>query len=269
ASIVAGRQNCSQSGAASQQALSSQTTIKLASSPAAAAQLISRAQGANTPPVSITQQAVLLGNSSTPTLTASQAQMYLRAQMAQQNSLVQVARSLGRAVPLSPQLILTPTATVAAVQPEASSQYVNLQSTSPQMQSLVLCSQQGAVASSSSSTTHHQIPGLSVKHSSGGATQVAFPSLSVPQLKSLSSQAQGQQGAKPGIVGASSEPAKMSDGVSQMNAHVISMSHNMSTATNHPLINTGKKDISSYVACTVTNLIVYLILRCYCYIHLN
>lgn len=52
---------------------------------------------------------------------------------AQQNSLVQVARSLGRAVPLSPQLILTPTATVAAVQPEASSQSVNLQSTSPQV----------------------------------------------------------------------------------------------------------------------------------------
>lgn len=37
---------------------------------------------------------------------------------AQQSNLVQVARSLGRAVPLSPQLIFTPTATVAAVQPE-------------------------------------------------------------------------------------------------------------------------------------------------------
>lgn len=51
---------------------------------------------------------------------------------AQQNSLVQVARSLGRAVPLSPQLILAPTATVAAVQPEAS-QSVSLHSTSPQV----------------------------------------------------------------------------------------------------------------------------------------
>ncbi|XP_058265225.1 polyhomeotic-like protein 2 isoform X2 [Hemibagrus wyckioides] len=223
ASIVAGRQNCSQSGAASQQALSSQTTIKLASSPAAAAQLISRAQGVNASPVSITQQAVLLGNSSTPTLTASQAQMYLRAQM----------------------LILTPTATVAAVQPEASSQSVNLQSTSPQMQSLVLCSQQGAVASSSS-TPQPQIHGLSVKQSSGGTTQVALPSLSVPQLKSLSSQAQGQQGAKPGIVDASSEPAKMSDGVSEMNARVISVSHNMSTATNHPLINTAYAQIQTH-----------------------
>lgn len=37
---------------------------------------------------------------------------------AQQSNLVQVARTLGRAVPLSPQLIFTPTATVAAVQPE-------------------------------------------------------------------------------------------------------------------------------------------------------
>lgn len=41
---------------------------------------------------------------------------------AQQSNLVQVARSLGRAVPLSPQLIFTPTATVAAVQSESSTQ---------------------------------------------------------------------------------------------------------------------------------------------------
>ncbi|XP_026776823.3 polyhomeotic-like protein 2 isoform X1 [Pangasianodon hypophthalmus] len=245
ASIVAGRQNCSQSGAASQQALSSQTTIKLASSPAAAAQLISRAQGVNPSPVSITQQAVLLGNSSTPTLTASQAQMYLRAQMAQQNSLVQVARSLGRAVPLSPQLILTPTATVTAVQPEASSQSVNLQSTSPQMQNLVLCSQQGAVASSSS-TPQPQLHGLSVKQSSGGATQMALPSLPVPQLKSPSSQALGQQGVKTSLADASSEPVKTSDGVSEMSARVISVSHNMGTATNHPLINTAYAQIQTH-----------------------
>ncbi|XP_060794248.1 polyhomeotic-like protein 2 isoform X2 [Neoarius graeffei] len=226
ASIVAGRQNCSQSGAASQHALSSQTTIKLASSPAAAAQLINRGQGPNTPPVSITQQAVLLGNSSTPTLTASQAQMYLRAQM----------------------LILTPTATVAAVQPEASSQSVNLQSTSPQMQNLVLCSQQGAVASSSSSssTPQPQLHGLNVRHSSGGTTQIALPSLPVPQLKSLSSQAQGLQGAKNGLADASSEPAKMSDGANEMSTRVISMSHNMSTTTNHPLINTAYAQIQTH-----------------------
>lgn len=41
---------------------------------------------------------------------------------AQQSNLMQVARSLGRAVPLSPQLIFTPTATVAAVQSESSTQ---------------------------------------------------------------------------------------------------------------------------------------------------
>lgn len=41
---------------------------------------------------------------------------------AQQSNLVQVARSLGRAVPLSPQLIFTPTATVTAVQSESSTQ---------------------------------------------------------------------------------------------------------------------------------------------------
>ncbi|KAF5904690.1 polyhomeotic-like protein 2 isoform X1 [Clarias magur] len=174
ASIVAGRQNCSQNGAASQQALSSQTTIKLASSPAAAAQLINRAQGANTSPVSITQQAMLLGNSSTPTLTASQAQMYLRAQM----------------------LILAPTATVAAVQPEAS-QSVSLHSTSP-------------------------------------------------QLKSPSSQTQSQQGAKSSLVDASSEPVKTSDGISEMSARVISVSHNMSTAASYPLINTAYAQIQTH-----------------------
>lgn len=54
--------------------------INLATSPAAA-HLISRAQNGSSVPVCIAQQAVLLGNSSTPTLTASQAQMYLRAQM--------------------------------------------------------------------------------------------------------------------------------------------------------------------------------------------
>lgn len=214
---------------------------------------------------------------------------------AQQNSLVQVARSLGRAVPLSPQLILTPTATVATVQPEASSQSVNLQSTSPQvpetcaettqlhqistqhtvsqcwsvfflhssqMQNLVLCSQQGAVASSS--TPQPQLHGLHVKQSSGGTTQIALPSLPVPHLKSLSSQSQGLQGAKTGLADASSEPVKASDGVNEMSTRVISMSHNMSTATNHPLINTGKKDINSYPVCRITNLILFVILHLYC-----
>ncbi|KAK2106411.1 Polyhomeotic-like protein 2 [Saguinus oedipus] len=55
--------------------------INLAASPAAA-QLLNRAQSVNSAAASgITQQAVLLGNTSSPALTASQAQMYLRAQM--------------------------------------------------------------------------------------------------------------------------------------------------------------------------------------------
>lgn len=55
--------------------------INLAASPAAA-QLINRAQSVNSATASgIAQQAVLLGNTSSQALTASQAQMYLRAQM--------------------------------------------------------------------------------------------------------------------------------------------------------------------------------------------
>lgn len=55
--------------------------INLAASPAAA-QLLNRAQNVNSAAASgIAQQAVLLGNTSSPALTASQAQMYLRAQM--------------------------------------------------------------------------------------------------------------------------------------------------------------------------------------------
>uniref|UniRef100_A0A3P8WID4 Polyhomeotic homolog 2b (Drosophila) n=1 Tax=Cynoglossus semilaevis TaxID=244447 RepID=A0A3P8WID4_CYNSE len=156
ASIAAGRQNSSQNGTSSQQTGSNQATINLTTSPAAA-QLISRAQSISTTPTSISQQAVLLGSPTNTTLTASQAQMYLRAQMAQQSNLVQVARSLGRAVPLSPQLIFTPTATVTAVQSENSSQ------ASSQVQNLAIRGQQGATTSSSSQT--QTLQALSLKQS--------------------------------------------------------------------------------------------------------
>ncbi|XP_026547821.1 polyhomeotic-like protein 2, partial [Notechis scutatus] len=96
ASLAANRQGASPSSNGATQSPPQQQpqpppppTINLATSPAAA-QLINRAQSANS------QQAVLLGNTSNPTLSASQAQMYLQAQM----------------------LIFTPT--VAAVQPEGS-----------------------------------------------------------------------------------------------------------------------------------------------------
>ncbi|XP_058994280.1 polyhomeotic-like protein 2 isoform X5 [Mustela lutreola] len=96
ASLVANRQGSSSGSNVSAQAPAQSSSINLAASPAAA-QLINRAQSVNSATASgIAQQAVLLGNTSSPALTASQAQMYLRAQM----------------------LIFTPTATVATVQPE-------------------------------------------------------------------------------------------------------------------------------------------------------
>ncbi|XP_067898843.1 polyhomeotic-like protein 3 isoform X2 [Heterodontus francisci] len=76
-----GRQSSSPTGNISQQSSVSQTSINLSASPNAT-QLISRAQTSSTSGSGITQQAMLLGNT-TPTLTASQAQMYLRAQMVQ------------------------------------------------------------------------------------------------------------------------------------------------------------------------------------------
>ncbi|XP_072282302.1 polyhomeotic-like protein 2 isoform X1 [Pyxicephalus adspersus] len=82
----------------SQQSPSQVTTINLTSSP----QIIQRPQTVGStaaPAPGITQQAVLLGNASSPTLSASQAQMYLRAQM----------------------LIFTPAATVSSIQSDVSS----------------------------------------------------------------------------------------------------------------------------------------------------
>uniref|UniRef100_A0A2D4PTQ0 Polyhomeotic homolog 3 n=1 Tax=Micrurus surinamensis TaxID=129470 RepID=A0A2D4PTQ0_MICSU len=78
-----------QTAALQQQHLSSTPFQSLANVP----QLISRSQTSNTSSSSLTQQTMLLGSTS-PNLTASQAQMYLRAQM----------------------LIFTPATTVAAVQ---------------------------------------------------------------------------------------------------------------------------------------------------------
>ncbi|XP_051688018.2 polyhomeotic-like protein 2 isoform X6 [Oryctolagus cuniculus] len=83
ASLVASRQGSASGSSVSTQAPAQPSSINLAASPAAA-QLINRAQSVNSATASgIAQQAVLLGNTSAPALTASQAQMYLRAQMVQ------------------------------------------------------------------------------------------------------------------------------------------------------------------------------------------
>ncbi|XP_067392727.1 polyhomeotic-like protein 3 isoform X2 [Emydura macquarii macquarii] len=81
ASLSGGRQCVSPTGSVTQQSSMSQTSINLSTSPTPA-QLISRSQTSNTTSSSITQQTMLLGSTS-PTLSASQAQMYLRAQMVQ------------------------------------------------------------------------------------------------------------------------------------------------------------------------------------------
>ncbi|XP_040858960.1 polyhomeotic-like protein 3 isoform X4 [Ochotona curzoniae] len=129
ASLSSGRPPTSPTGSVTQQSSMSQTSINLSTSPTPA-QLLSRSQASSSPSGSITQQTMLLGSTS-PTLTASQAQMYLRAQM----------------------LIFTPATTVAAVQSDipvvSSSSSSSCPSAATQVQNLTLRSQKLGVLSSS------------------------------------------------------------------------------------------------------------------------
>ncbi|XP_030632540.1 polyhomeotic-like protein 2b [Chanos chanos] len=226
ASIAAGRQNSTQNGTSATQNGSTQTTINLTSSPAAA-QLISRAQNVNSAPASISQQAVLLGNPASPALTASQAQMYLRAQMAQQSNLVHVARSLGRAVPLSPQLILAPTATVTALQSDTSTQSSSQQSAPAQVQNLAVRSQQQAASSyssSSSSCPSTGLQGLSLKQ-----TPVSIQPTALIKTPSLNA-----AGSKTALPPTSSEGAKKSE--SSVGSEVKPVNMSRTVTSSHPLI---------------------------------
>ncbi|XP_048033420.1 polyhomeotic-like protein 2 isoform X2 [Megalobrama amblycephala] len=243
ASIVAGRQSCNPNGTTSQQTVASQTTINLATSPAAA-HLISRAQSGNSVPVCIAQQAVLLGSSSTPTLTASQAQMYLRAQMAQQTNLVQVARSLGRAVPLSPQLIFTPTASVTAVQPEATALSVNTPPISGQVQNLALRGQQGMLTSSLSQS---QLQSLNVKQSPGASAQISLTGQPVARLKSPGAEPNPQGAAAKGSPAeTSSETVGKNDKTSDLTTRELNVCPNVTSVAGHPLISTAYTQIQTH-----------------------
>ncbi|RVE73016.1 hypothetical protein OJAV_G00044810 [Oryzias javanicus] len=221
ASIAAGRQTSSQNGTSSQQTGSTQATINLTTSPAAA-QLISRAQSISSTPTSISQQAVLLGSQSSPTLTASQAQMYLRAQMAQQSNLVQVARNLGRAVPLSPQLIFTPAATVTAVQSDTSAQT----SSQNQVQNLAIRGQQGATTSSSQTQT---LQALSLK-------QNPVPIQPASLVKNPSQASQSSSGGKAGSSDTPLDGGKKGDGAAVTEVRAINMSRSVSAVSAQPLI---------------------------------
>ncbi|XP_037356517.1 polyhomeotic-like protein 2 isoform X3 [Talpa occidentalis] len=115
ASLVANRQGSAPGSNVSAQTPTPASSINLAASPAAA-QLINRAQSVNSATASgIAQQAVLLGNTSSPALTASQAQMYLRAQMVQnltlrtQQTPAAAASGPPPTQPVLPSLALKPT----------------------------------------------------------------------------------------------------------------------------------------------------------------
>ncbi|XP_054906063.1 polyhomeotic-like protein 2b isoform X2 [Poeciliopsis prolifica] len=218
ASIAAGRQSSSQNGTSSQQTGSTQATINLTTSPAAA-QLISRAQNISSTPTSISQQAVLLGSQST--LTPSQAQMYLRQQMAQQSNLVQVARSLSRAVPLSPQLIFTPAATVTAVQSESTTQA----SSQNQVQNLAIRGQQGATTSSSQTQT---LP-LSLKQS-------PVPIQPASLIKNPSQGTQTSSGVKSSSSDSPPDGGKKGDGQAVTEVRAINMSRSITAVSAQPLI---------------------------------
>ncbi|XP_021590981.2 polyhomeotic-like protein 2 isoform X3 [Ictidomys tridecemlineatus] len=115
ASLVASRQGSTSGSSVSAQTPAQSPSINLAASPAAA-QLINRAQSVNSATASgLSQQAVLLGNTSSPALTASQAQMYLRAQMVQnltlrtQQTPAAAASGPNPTQPVLPSLALKPT----------------------------------------------------------------------------------------------------------------------------------------------------------------
>ncbi|XP_053865042.1 polyhomeotic-like protein 2 isoform X4 [Malaclemys terrapin pileata] len=210
ASLAANRQGGSSGSNAPAQTPSQQPTINLATSPAAA-QLINRAQSVNSAAASgITQQAVLLGNATSPALTASQAQMYLRAQM----------------------LIFTPTATVTAVQPEGSAAPTSQPSTTTaQVQNLAIRAQQ-TVAQGVASSQAQQLPTLAMKPA---------PSSSQPASNTSQGKAVGpapSAGTKGSQVEQAAEHLKKGDGSvpTSMDSRGHPMSRTVTPVTTHPLI---------------------------------
>ncbi|XP_058022749.1 polyhomeotic-like protein 1 isoform X3 [Ahaetulla prasina] len=159
ATIAASRQAGSPNTSSPQQTATTQASINLATT--SAAQLISRSQSVSSPGSTTLTQSVLLGNTTSPPLNQSQAQMYLRPQL---GNLLQVNRTLGRNVPLTSQLILMPNGAVAAVQQESPSTHApGVQTDTDQVQNLAVRSQQTSVANASlqASTPKATLPGNS------------------------------------------------------------------------------------------------------------
>ncbi|XP_075838981.1 polyhomeotic-like protein 1 isoform X5 [Microtus pennsylvanicus] len=119
ATIAASRQASSpNSSTAQQQTATTQASINLATT--SAAQLISRSQSVSSPSATTLTQSVLLGNTTSPPLNQSQAQMYLRVQnLAVRN---QQASAQGPQMPGSTQKAIPPGASPVSGLSQASSQ---------------------------------------------------------------------------------------------------------------------------------------------------
>ncbi|XP_029989544.1 polyhomeotic-like protein 2b isoform X2 [Sphaeramia orbicularis] len=141
---------------------------------------------------------------------------------AQQSNLVQVARSLGRAVPLSPQLIFTPTATVTAVQSESATQA----SSQNQVQNLAIRGQQGATTSSSQTQT---LQALSLKQS-------PVPIQPASLIKNPSQGTQGSTGGKASSSDSLSDGVKKGDVTPVTEVRAINMSRSVTAVSAQPLL---------------------------------
>ncbi|KFO22054.1 polyhomeotic-like protein 1 isoform X3 [Fukomys damarensis] len=185
ATIAASRQASSPntSTAQPQQATTTQASINLATT--SAAQLISRSQSVSSPSATTLTQSVLLGNTSSPPLNQSQAQMYLRPQL---GNLLQVNRTLGRNVPLASQLILMPNGAVAAVQQEVpSAQSPGVHADVDQVQNLAVRNQQASAQGA-------PMPGSSQKAIPPGASPVSGFSQTSNQALAVAQASSGASG---------------------------------------------------------------------------
>uniref|UniRef100_A0A667GKM1 Polyhomeotic homolog 1 n=1 Tax=Lynx canadensis TaxID=61383 RepID=A0A667GKM1_LYNCA len=175
ATIAASRQASSPNSTTQQQTTTTQASINLATT--SAAQLISRSQSVSSPSATTLTQSVLLGNTTSPPLNQSQAQMYLR-----------VNRTLGRNVPLASQLILMPNGAVAAVQQEVpSAQSPGVHADADQVQNLAVRNQQA-------SAQGPQMQGSTQKAVPPGASPVSSLSQASSQALAVAQASSGASG---------------------------------------------------------------------------
>ncbi|NXS53890.1 PHC1 protein, partial [Brachypteracias leptosomus] len=215
ATIAASRQASSPNTSTPQQTTTTQASINLATT--SSAQLISRSQSVSSPSATTLTQSVLLGNTTSPPLNQSQAQMYLRPQL---GNLLQVNRTLGRNVPLASQLILMPNGAVAAVQQEVPpTQSPGVHADTDQVQNLAVRSQQTSAsnaqlqgsAQKAALPGSSQASGLPQATSTGQTLAVAqASSVSTGQSLNLSQGAAGSNSVSGGVVASGGSQTSLS-----------------------------------------------------------